>query len=540
MHCARVARADADALERICRQRFVLAHGRRMTQIRELLAMRRDLTLNFASDLAPELIARLRDEPRWGGERIHLLERSSRMLRACRFVSDLFELTALHAAAAVRIAQTALLPAALNAPARRYAAWLGAEPAVVARAGPEVLSLPEFLTDALSSGAVDEIVVQGAKPAVALPAGLLHRRSRFALRSRPPLSAILRALVAQAALLLSDIAGASDWRRRQLLAHVTAGAVGTRLWFEHDPPRAVLYPNSVIGAEPAAPLVARDYAVSTMMVFYSANLGHTVNPTVALSPGGLEPEIRYIAAERLGMWSTQMQSAFLAAGYPAARLPVTGVVHYGRQAVFRPSSRFAGAQARGPVRLGVFDVTLNHPARRFLLGFGQTFYCERLRNGFFCDLLAAAERCWPANFVIVRKLKRELQSNVHEADIDLESLAGADRIRSPGPATSLWSVLSEVDLVVCMPFTSVAYIADQYGIPAAYYDPSCTITPSPLAGRCPLLQGRRALEAWFAEPRAGAAFDPKVLVAAETLKAACGDAWREPRLAAGASLAAAY
>jgi len=526
---------DAHRLEILCRQRFILAHGRRLTQLRELLAIEVSAPLELASDLPPETLARLMVEGRWGGSRIRILPAWSAALRAVACATGALRLVALHAAAAVRILRLAALPARDRvAPGTPdHVAWLGANAPEMAALGPAAFSLPEFLAESVDPPATREVLILGAAPKTPLPPGLRHMRGRIAPRWRPRMRTLLRQLLSQAAHLLRDLARARDWRHRDLIAPSVLALPGLRAWFETDAPRALLYPNSEIGNESAAALVSGEYGVATMMVFYSANVAHLVPPRAAARTSDIEPEIRCIIADRIAMWSTDMRAAFSAAGYPPERLPVTGLVHYGRQSVFAPTSRFSGARRKGPVRIGLFEVTTTQAARRFLVGYGQTLYHPEYCRRFFAEVLAAADNRFGDGYVVVRKLKRQPNLALHAAPPDLVDRLPAGRLVSPPPETSLWSVLSEVDLVICMPFTSVAYMADHYGIPAAYFDPDGGLERSSLCGRAPLLKARAQLETWLREPGPIAGYDASMLVARETLRAARGDAWREPRLAPG-------
>jgi len=520
---ARRHNLDAARLEAICCQHFILAHGRHASQLRHLLRIRAPQRIVVATDLPRPLVETLHGEKYWEPERLSVKARLSALLRVLAAIDDLWRLAIVHLKAAGRSLQMLRAPA--QPTEKSYAAWLGADAPEMAGSGAATMSLPEFLRDALSSGAVDEIVVQGRAPQAPLPPGLRWLPGRFVARWRPRPAGMLRALASQALLFVGDVARAADWRRRQLLGPALAALPGTRLWFETDAPRTVLYANSVIGGEPLAAALAPRYSIRTMMLFYSANVVYVVPPSRARLPTNLEPEMRYIAAERLGMWSPEMAQAFTAAGYAPSRLPVTGVVHYGRQSAFR---RHESGDA---VRMGIFDVSIQTPARRFLTGWGQTLYHSHFCRAFFADIAAAAEERWGTRFVLVRKLKRELDRRVHAEDLELSGLVEPERlIREPASA-NLWHVLGDLDMVICMPFTSVAFMAEQFGVPAAYYDPLGSVRRSSLAGRAPLLSGRDALRRWLAAPAALPAHDASLNVAAETLKAACGQPWQAPRLA---------
>jgi hypothetical protein len=522
--------ADAARLETLCRQRFILGYGRRLTQLRELLAIADPTGFELASDLPQALLERLKAEALPGAGRIRIVALWSGLLRAAAAAAGAVRLVALHAAAGSRIVGLLARPRRMAGTAFRYAAWLGADAPEMAGAGPAAFSLPEFLREALDAGDVDEILIQGAPPGAPLPGSIAHCRGRLALRWRPSMRRVLRHLLAQMGLLVGDLARIADWRHRELIAPSTVALPGFRLWFETDPPRAILYANSSIGMEPAAALIGDRYGVATLMAFYSVNFSHIAKPAQASTASDIEPEIRCIIADRLGMWTREMRAAFETAGYPRARLPVTGPVHYGRQSAFVPPSRSAGPSLAGPVRIGIFEVTTTRAARRFMVGYGQTLYHPEFCRRFFGELVEATRAQFGEQFVVVRKLKRTLNRALHAEPVELTSLLPPDRIVTRAPESSLWSVLSEVDLVVCMPFTSVAYMADWCGIPAAYFDPLAAADRSSLAGRAPLLRGRAALADWLRNPEPNAGYDTGLCVAAETLRAACGGSWTEPRL----------
>jgi polysaccharide biosynthesis PFTS motif protein len=253
-----------------------------------------------------------------------------------------------------------------------------------------------------------------------------------------------------------------------------------------------------------------------MMVFYSANVSYRPLPYVTKPAGpatALEPEMRFIIADRLTMWSPEMTAAFRGAGYAAARLAETGPIVFARARGFDPKPRAADRA----VRLGLFEVTPVRAAMRFDQGYGQLLYTPDYARRFFADVARAARGQFGDRFVFVRKIKRAPGPH-NLADPDLAGLGVEVVTREPDD--SLWRVLEDVDLVLCMPFTSVAYVADSHGIPAAYYDPGGTAEPSPLGGRAALLRGPDALARWLAAPGRPVRGHDAVRAASQVLAAA--------------------
>ena len=516
---AKIAAAEAvdpERFDRLLSQSFALGWGLKLAKIRMCLAVLDDPHIRLASDLPPALRGAFMAE--FNG-RVVPTRFASVILRTVSGTQTLARTLARHAVRIVRFVRLVSLP---RKPSRvpSYVAWLGALRSEVTGSGPDKLSLTEFLAEARAATGMDEIVIQGASPTMS-PSNIVHRPHTPPLRYRPRVSALLAAVVDQARLAISDVAEAFDFRRRTLVGPVLLELPALRLWFSVDPPRAVLYCNPSIGAEPPVALLSSAFRVPSMMVFYSANVCHRHPPS---RPDGLsvelEPEQRFIAADRLTMWSKEMTQAYLAAGYPQERLVETGPVVFGRHQGFRPTSRFL-TDHRGPLRIGIFDVSVFKPRRRFELGYGQLIYNPQYAEQFFRDILTAARERFGDGFVIVRKIKRALGPH-HMDDVDFTRLPPATFV-ARDPDESLWRVLEVVDVVLCMPFTSVAHLADEYGIPAAYYDPSGTVAPSPLGGRAALLQSRAALDQWLAAPVCSVPRDPGELVGPKVIASAIGD-----------------
>jgi polysaccharide biosynthesis PFTS motif protein len=365
-----------------------------------------------------------------------------------------------------------------------------------------------------------EIVLQGAAPRE-LPTGIVHRSHFPPLRFRPGWIPVLSAAADQARCLLRDLAAVLDFRHTTLTATAIFDVPSLRLWFRTDPPRAVLYANHQIGGEP--PVALLDDCVPSAMVFYSANVAY--RPRNVNAPDTpLEPEMRSIVADHLTMWSPEMTAGFRTAGYEPGRLVETGPIFFGRQNRFQPTSRYLTGRRDRLTRVGIFDVAVLRPAIRVADGLGLLTYNSDLTRRFFADIFSAASQSFGDDLVVIRKMKRAHHPSFDD-DVDFSRLPPV-RLEAHDSSESLWRLLEQVDLVLCMPFTSVAYLADECGIPSAYYDPSGEAEPSPLGGRVPLLSNSHQLSNWLRGPavplsRVPFRVAPRVLAAATgTLTAA--------------------
>ena len=485
---ARAEKLDRDRLEQLIAQTFLLTWGRRLAALRVSLALLGG-PVRLVSDLPAPLARAVLAE---FGDQVSLGRVGSWPLRAVRAVHDLAYLVGRHLVRAGRLLRLMRLPRGVGG---HYYAWLGALHEEVAHTGSAKLSLLGFLAEARQGAGLPDVVVQGAAPSASLD-GFIHRAHVPPLRFRPSWAAVVKAVACHFRRLALDAARCFDFRDVTLLATATRDVTAFRLWFESDPPRGVLYPNHAIGSEPPVSLLG---SVPSTMVFYSANVSHFFPPREMMAPGMLlEPEMRFVIADRLTMWSSEMTGAFAAAGHEAQRLVETGPVVFGRQEGFIPPSRSFAVQSTRPVRVGVFDVSVLNPSRRANLGIGLTIYNADIARRFFSDIFTAAHRVFRGDAVIVRKAKRA-RARYHMADPDF-TLMPPLRIEAREPDESLWRVLESIDLVLCMPFTSVAYLADECGIPAAYYDPGLGVARSPLTGRAPLLSGLEQLERWLRSP----------------------------------------
>lgn len=510
---------DPETLERLVSQAYALGLGRKLEVIRLCLAVLDDSPIMLVTDLPEPVLQVFLKEC---GDRVRPAQVACHALRFLGAVKDVLCALGRQARRIQRMVKLLVLPAKpANPPS--YIAWLGALPAEVAHRGPDRQSLIEFLDEARSGAVVEQVVIQGAKPAH-VPPGLLYRKESPPLRYRPSWILLVRAVFDQLRQAIRQCVGAFDSMRRSLVGPLLTDLPGYRLWFTADAPAAVLYSNAMIGGEPPIALLRRRFGVPSMMVFYSANVSYAHPPARYAGPATrLEPEIRFIVADRITMWSDTMTEAFRSAGYSSTRLIETGPVVLARQQDFTPTSRYATGKAGEMVRIGIFDVSVQRPQRRFEMGYGQLIYNADYAATFFRDIFEAARARYGDRFVIVRKLKRAL-SAIHNDDLDFSRLPPATII-GRDPAESLWKVLEAVDLVLCMPFTSLAYLADQYGIPAAYYDPSGTVVRSPLGGRAALLSGRAALDSWLAAPMCSAPRRSGELIGSKVMMAALHHGW---------------
>lgn len=519
---------DRKKLEVLACQKYCLELGRPLAQLRQLIAIcDSDERILIATDLPKNLLSKFLSSR---SNRIYVISWASSILRFVSVLKYLVKILGLHLFSLIRLVNLYRLPSRPYGTTKAYVAWLNANEAELAHLGDDNFSILEFLSESMNRSDISEIVIQSSTYPSALPENVIYRRFRAALRYRPSFMQHMQAIAKQFRRMLVDIFCWHDWRQLMLISELTLDFAAWRLWISDDPPTAVIYANSVIGGEPSITLLSQYSNFKTMMLFYSANVGYYHEPVIRSSSIMLEPEIRYIAADKIGMWSVEMQDSFVQAGYSRKDLPILGVIHFAKQFGFRPNSCFLTGRRKAKIRIGVFDVSPQLPSRRFFAGWGQTLYYPIYCKNFFDDIVNNAKALWGEEFVLVRKAKRPHILGWHDKDIDLSSILPLEQLEILSSNTSLWKILNDIDLVVCMPFTSVTYMAEQYGIPSAYYDPSSSVMRSCLAGRAPLLSSEAELISWFRAPVVQSPHDPSIIVAHEALSAACGYSWQTPTL----------
>lgn len=484
---------DADKLDRLMSQRFTMHMSRRISLLRLCLRQYKETPI-VLSDLPADVVrclverGELKPLTRWQRLASVLLRGAQRMQSKC-------QLAVRHLARMAKLLSLCKLPKRQSIDTQKIAAaWIMPAPSDVAEVGREKHSLVEYLAEMVEHSALDTFVIQGFEKKDVV-SSIVGRQYLPPVRFRPALRVVLSALLAQLRLLLRDLVEV-DCRVLALQSERLLDLPSFVCWFQTDLPRAIFYSNATIGSEPAAALLAPRFSVPTVMVYYSVNITHRCDRQASVHLNhALEPEQRYIIADYLTMWSDAMRDVYRAAGYAASRLLDTGPIVFARQKVFQPKQRVAGQ----PLKIGVFDVTPFKPFVRFQHGFGELIYNPRYTADFFRGLIETAGALFQDQFVLVRKMKRTLSDN----QIDVFRAVVSDRVQieSRDPVESIWSVLSDVDCVVCMPFTSVAFLAAEYGIPAAYYDPSGSLADSPLAGQAVLLRGEAALHDWLSQQK---------------------------------------
>jgi polysaccharide biosynthesis PFTS motif protein len=142
--------------------------------------------------------------------------------------------------------------------------------------------------------------------------------------------------------------------------------------------------------------------------------------------------------------------------------------------MFRPRLAKIEKKNRELLNIFVFDVAPfeNGSNQERVYGKSFIYYSDEICIKFIQDLVSWAE-IWE-NVRLHVKCKRKY-SEYHSLKYRqyLDSLRSNKKVSFIDEGTDLNLIMScHADLVACIPFTSVSYVAESYGVPSTYYDPS--------------------------------------------------------------------
>jgi polysaccharide biosynthesis PFTS motif protein len=145
----------------------------------------------------------------------------------------------------------------------------------------------------------------------------------------------------------------------------------------------------------------------------------------------------------------------------------------------------------------IFDVQPVRESFYRRLGLPNEYYTPSTSNKFINDVFSII-KSFDANFVLKRK--RDIVNLIHpKYNNYINNISVEAGFLEIDPSTNPLKFINKVRGVICMPFTSVALVAHQHGIPAVFYDPIGFINPehSNLSHGLPLLNSPEQLSQWI-------------------------------------------
>lgn len=196
-----------------------------------------------------------------------------------------------------------------------------------------------------------------------------------------------------------------------------------------------------------------------IMMHYSANTipFRYSNPSV-----GKPDESIYACASIDEQWVwTEEHGSYL------SRLNQKPSIVKGSMMFYSPITKNPKLHAGGK-KILLFDVTPQD-----LEEAGGTMYSLENMRGFITDIVDVVQELGAkqdSNFEILLKPKRKY-SKIHSIPYYsfLQEYKSADLIHLLDPELDIYSIIQDSDVVICIPFTSPAIIANEMGIPSCYY-----------------------------------------------------------------------
>ena len=187
------------------------------------------------------------------------------------------------------------------------------------------------------------------------------------------------------------------------------------------------------------------------------------NPALTLRSG----DIHFSWNLRMSQWLIHK------IGVSPNRLLLTGPVMFASVSPFLIEKTFLKSGRR--VNIGLFDVTPVSELQAFRSGQGRGVYRREWCLAFFKDVVDACQNVFGDDFILLLKFKRMLNPQSHDMEYIqelnkvLEPLR--DRVVRLDPETNPWKVLSECDVTIGMPFTSMVEAGLWMGKLGCFYAP---------------------------------------------------------------------
>lgn len=144
----------------------------------------------------------------------------------------------------------------------------------------------------------------------------------------------------------------------------------------------------------------------------------------------------------------------------------------------------------------VFDIQPHRLSRYAVIGYPNAYYDGKSALAFLSDLDEATARF---NINRVIKRKRDAGSLVRKSYVRFVNGLIDKGWQEYPTDSSPTHLLTQVDFVVAMPFTSVALEAEFMGIPVVYYDPGGHIyNPDKVSHGVPVFDSQHSLRTWIA------------------------------------------
>ncbi len=245
-------------------------------------------------------------------------------------------------------------------------------------------------------------------------------------------------------------------------------------WLNHNGLiHSVVITNSNYAAQPLWMHSLPERRYKTHMAWYSQNSIPFVYREDSLEEP--MPHFRHIRVDETWVW-TEGFADYL------KRIGVKGEVHViGPILFYLPSAVKVNSPA--PIHVAVFDVTPFNPEVEKELGLVDNYYKSDTLIQFMQDIFLARGDIENKSGIkpsILLKHKRNYHPlhDPHYISFIQESSSSERNFQLVPYEANMFSLLSECNLAVVIPYSSPAYVASYLGVPAIYYDPTRELLPT--------------------------------------------------------------
>jgi hypothetical protein len=186
------------------------------------------------------------------------------------------------------------------------------------------------------------------------------------------------------------------------------------------------------------------------------------------------PSSRFIRADIHWVW-TKSFGDYIQSLDPSTEVRVVGpILFHLKNVVLAKSSRRA-------IRIGLFDVIPKPPEKK-VWSIMNSYYTEDRVGKFLidtCALVRLEEEILGCQIEIFLKHKRQFLPHDNPNYYRLiQTLEKTNNLQLIAENSALYNMIDSLELAVCIPFTSVAYVASSCGKRSIFYDPTNDLLPS--------------------------------------------------------------
>jgi hypothetical protein len=214
-------------------------------------------------------------------------------------------------------------------------------------------------------------------------------------------------------------------------------------------------------------------------------------------------------ADNFAVWNEEQKAWLEDLGYSRETIHICGPIVFSK---FPKKTELKSGNV-DLVKIALFDVVPLLPEAFIRNGIGYSYFNMEVLEKFVTEVIDACNKVFgKMNYQILIKPKRYSPRDVPGYWKFLENVVAQNKevVLLPPPTSPVFAA-AEVDLAVSLPVTSPAMIAQYYGVPSCYYDPTGRLANLFYTNKNPVLhQTMDSLVKWLKETRVGHSKETKL------------------------------